>query len=186
MTTGTLATPPSTLHRDRELRNRGNERYLRDLLQSVLGGELLRPSERLWLVSPWVSDIPVLDNSTGGFQTLVPTWERASVRLSQVLLHLAERRTELFIALRPDSHNDAFIATIDEARKTLSGRIHLHIADKLHEKGLLGDGYHLKGSFNFTFGGVQINEELAIFTTDPAKVSEARIAFADRWRVGEP
>ncbi len=166
---------------ERELRSRGGERHLRELLQSVLGGELLRPSGVLWLVSPWISDIPVLDNTTGGFQTLVPRWERASIRLSQVLASLAERRTQIYIATRPDPHNTAFLAAMEEARRYAPDRIFVRMADKLHEKGLLGDGYYLSGSFNFTFGGIQINEEVAHFYSDPAKVAEAYVAFAERW-----
>ena len=33
-----------------------------DLLQMLFLSELLAPSRCLWLVSPWISDIPVIDN----------------------------------------------------------------------------------------------------------------------------
>jgi len=174
-----------TAYGDRELRTHANERELRDLLQSVLGTELLRPSARLWLVSPWISDIPVLDNSTGGFQTLVPRWERASIRLSQILAHLAERHTQVCIATRDDPRNVAFRAAMDEASRQLPGRVEIRISDTLHEKGLLGEGYYLKGSFNFTHYGITINEEIAHFSTTPATVAEAHVAFHTRWSRGE-
>lgn len=166
----------------REFRTKGVERSLGELLSSVLASEVLWPSERLWLVSPWISDIAVLDNSTGAFQTLVPGWERASVRLSQVLIHLAQQRTELFVALRPVHHNDPFRVALQEAQKTLRDRIHLFSSVHLHEKGMLGDGFYLKGSFNFTFSGIQINEEIASFTTDATAIAEARIDFSEHWR----
>lgn len=174
-----------TSYGNRDVRTHGNERQLRDLLQSILGAELLRPSKRLWLVSPWVSDIPVLDNGTGGYQTLVLRWERASIRLSQVLIHLAERRTQVCIATRDDQNNVAFRAAMSEAEKRLPGRIQFRISNVLHEKGLLGDGYYLKGSFNFTHYGITINEEIATYSTDSETVAEAQVAFGTRWEIGD-
>lgn len=165
----------------REFRTKGVERSLSELLSSVLASEVLWPSKRLWLVSPWISDIAVLDNSTGAFQTLVPEWERSSVRLSQVLISLARQRTELFVALRPVAHNEPFQAALREAQKTLRDRIHVFSSAHLHEKGMLGDGFYLSGSFNFTFSGIQINEEIASFTTDATAISEARIDFASHY-----
>ena len=51
------------------------------LLQALFSAELLVPSRRLWLVSPWISDIPILDNTAAGFSMLGPLWGRSWVRL---------------------------------------------------------------------------------------------------------
>ena len=39
--------------------------------------ELLRPSTHLWIVSPWVSDVPLIDNRARQFGTLAPDWRSA-------------------------------------------------------------------------------------------------------------
>ncbi len=178
------ASASSTAWGERELRNRGSERHLRDLLQSVLAAEILRPSAELWLVSPWVSDIPVLDNRTSAFQTLAPGWERSTIRLSQVLAHLAERGTQLHIATRDDPHNLSFETAMKDAALWMPDRVHWRTSSVLHEKGLVTDTSYLSGSFNFTFSGIEINEEVAHFYTHPQKVAEAKIAFSDRWQEG--
>lgn len=67
---------------------------LRALLQAVFIGELLAPSQEIWLVSPWVSDIGVVNNTDGAFTGLEPSWGARHVRLSEILLRLAARGTE--------------------------------------------------------------------------------------------
>ena len=164
----------------REFRRTGADQSLARLLSSVLASELLWPSKELWLISPWIGDIPILDNSTGAYATVVPEWERATVRLSQVLIHLARQGTQVVIALRADDSNNApFQAALRDAD---DGRIRIWSEKHLHEKGMLGDGFYLKGSFNFTWSGVQINEEMVSFVTDPGQIAAARIHFAERWQ----
>src|SRR5690242_14504935 len=89
----------------RVIRSRSGDRQLADLLQMVFGAEFILPSRCLWLVSAWVTDVPVLDNRTGAFSSVEPRWPRAQVRLSRVLLALAERGTTVHVATRPDMVN---------------------------------------------------------------------------------
>ncbi len=167
----------------REFRRTGVDQSLAQLLSSVLASELLWPSKRLWLVSPWIGDIAILDNSTGAYGTVVPEWERAAVRLSQVLIYLASQGTEVVVALRgKDPNNAQFQAALSEVVSAPSSRIRIFSERRLHEKGMLGDGFYLKGSFNFTWSGMQINEEMVSFVTDPSQIAEARVDFAERWK----
>ena len=57
----------------------------------------------------------------------------------------------------------------------------IHVAQELHEKGFLGDGFYLSGSMNFTFSGVTLNEEAVHYSVDPSFVAEARILYGARW-----
>ena len=41
------------------------EREAERLLQTILLAELVAPSEVIWLISPWVTDVAILDNRTG-------------------------------------------------------------------------------------------------------------------------
>lgn len=167
----------------REFRRTGVDQSLAQLLSSVLASELLWPSKHLWLVSPWIGDIPILDNSTGAYGTVVPEWERATVRLSQVLIYLAGQGTKIVVALRAqDPNNAAFQAALSEAQTANPQQIQIFSASHLHEKGMLGDGFYLRGSFNFTWSGVQINEEMVSFVTDASQIAAAHIDFAERWQ----
>ena len=51
------------------------------LLASLFAAELICPSECLWLVSPWISDIQILDNQASGFDPL-SRWGPRQVRLA--------------------------------------------------------------------------------------------------------
>jgi len=165
----------------RDLRWRESGRAIGDLLQSVFASEVLCPSDRLWLVSPWVSDIPVLDNSAGQFATLAPELERVHVRLSEVFAYLAEQGTQIRVAVRDLERNRPFCTAMATAVARCPGRVVVHQASELHEKGLLGARYYLCGSFNLTFGGISMNEEVGHFITDPEAVSAHRIQLASRW-----
>ena len=98
-----------TTARSRIIHTRASARQVPDLLQAVFTAELLCPSPCLWLVSPWVSDIPVLDNRTNGFLPFEPRWARTQVSLSQALGKLLELGTTIHVATRPDDHNSAFL-----------------------------------------------------------------------------
>ena len=160
----------------RQIRNRQATRFLPDLLQSIFVGELLAPSEELWLVSPWISDIPIINNEAGQFRSLVPEWDLAPIRLSQILQYLAKHSTKIYIAMRDGKHNKPFLQYSE-----IDG-VNIYVAPFLHEKGLLGDDYFLSGSFNFTFNGITLNEEMAHLYTDKAVIAANRISFNERWR----
>src|SRR6185295_9649576 len=73
----------------------------RELLELIFAAELLQPSSCLWIVSPWLRDIPVLDNRNGAYLALGPDLPRTEVRLTRALRELVLRGTRLIIASRP-------------------------------------------------------------------------------------
>lgn len=147
----------------------------RELLQIVFASELLRPSRCLWIVSPWLRDVPVLDNSTGSFLHLCPDFPRTNIRLSRVLRELIERGTTVVIATRPDAGNQQVL----EGLKGLDRRdaVLFHERTELHAKGIVGDRHSLIGSMNFTYNGLERLTEMLVFETDEASVAQLRIAF---------
>lgn len=163
----------------RQLHSTPRRYEIPDLLQTIFAAEMLAPSRCLWLVSPWISDIPVLDNLADAFTSLEPDWGRQRIRLSQMLAWLVARGSTIRIATRNDDHNHAFLETLRAG--TQDQRTHIHIADRLHEKGLLGDGFFLSGSMNFTHGGISTYEEVVHYFTAPEAVASSRIAFGRRW-----
>ena len=151
-----------------------------ELLQSVFALELLCPSDKLWLVSPWISDIPVIDNRGATFE--VPEkWGPERISLSKVLVALAVRGTKITVVTITDKSNIAFrAALLDESRRR--GVEHLVTvivddAEQLHEKALTGSDFVIDGSMNFTFNGLYIRRERINFDTNPHVVAETRLTL---------
>jgi len=158
-----------------------SSRQIPDLLQTIFIGELICPSRTLWIVSPWVSDIPVLDNTANQFMSLEPAFAGRKIRLSEVLVKILSMGSTVCVVTRPDSHNRYFTGMLKSWLKVNHGNLILHEVGELHEKGLLGDYYYLAGSMNFTYNGITLNQEAVHFTTDPQIVAENRLVFAHRW-----
>lgn len=172
-----ILTPP------RHLRSRGRTDELQQLLQSIFAAEVLFPSTCLWLVSPWIGDPPILDNRSGSFSALHPAWPKKVVRLSSVLEALLVRGGTLVAATRPGKaqpSNLGFLTHIGKWRRQ-GLRARVTESEDLHEKGLLGDGFYLNGSMNFTTAGVQFNQELLVLHAAPETLATNRLALRDRW-----
>src|SRR4051812_5201056 len=78
-----------------------------DLLGSIFAAELIQPSHCLWLVSPWISDIAIIDNTTNSFEA-VRSFGPRPVRLSEVLATLAGLGTTVVIGTTADATNKPF------------------------------------------------------------------------------
>jgi hypothetical protein len=154
-----------------------------DLLQTLFVAEALQPSRCLWIISPWVSDIPVVDNTGGSFAAIDPGWAYRPVRLSEALMLLLDRGGTIVLAARPDERNESLLRALEDQAESSGhrARLHTHRAEDLHEKGLLGDGWHIGGSMNFTYSGVHLLEEAVTYTTDPTIVAETRLSYLTRW-----
>ncbi len=151
-----------------------------ELLQSVFAAELIEPSDPLWIVSPWITDLEVIDNEGGRFSALSPDWPNARIRLVSVLSTLVNRGGSVTIVTTDDTHNDDLEQKLDAEGLD---ELRLIRRSALHMKGIVGRGFALEGSMNLTYNGVHRNEERLIYRTDPAKVSEIRIEFEQRWGV---
>lgn len=157
-----------------------SQNLIRELLQMMFLGEMLSPeTDRVWLVSPWISNVVLFDNRAGGFSIINPEWGNREVRLIEVLTHLMARGTALGIATSYDDHNDPLIHTLTDAAEEaglsekfcLVRRQHLHIKGVLFKRGLL------TGSMNLTYNGLELNDEMVVYDTTPRALAEARINF---------
>lgn len=169
-------------HPERDLQDVGSHRATLELLRSLFAAELLRPSKRLWIVSPWVSDIPLIDNTARQFSTLCPEWPAGHIRLSAVLLALMDRGAEVIVVTNEDAHNRELSERLRALVDPEVHRLRLIERKELHEKGILGDHFTLNGSMNFTYNGVFINDENLVYRCDPASVEERRLKLENRWR----
>ena len=76
---------------------------LQELLQAIFVSELLVPSQNeIWIVSPWISDIPIIDNSSAGYDIINPDWRGRLIKLSEVLVQMSLSNMKLNIVTNFD------------------------------------------------------------------------------------
>jgi hypothetical protein len=156
------------------------------LLANLFAAELISPSKCIWLVSPWISNIPILDNEVGAFDPL-SRWGPRRVRLAEVLATLASSGTAVVIATTADPRNNEFIAHLGNRTAELGAASKIRIdrdpANLLHEKAITGDDYALVGSMNITWYGVNLREEYLELRTEEDFVALARLDAIDRFGI---
>lgn len=161
-------------------RARNSPLQLADCLRSIFLLELLAPSRYIYLVSPWIGDFPIIDNQFGQFRAMMPENGRRVVMFSTVLTMLSERGASVRIIRGPDP-----IPTDDLLRK-LPGTIEVRVAERLHWKGLVTEHAYLRGSMNFTYSGVNLNDESVELTTDAESVAYAMAEAQLSWENATP
>jgi len=146
----------------RAVPKRARSRELVGLLQTIFIAELVKPSRQLWIVSPWLADIPLIDNRAGVLSRFSGRWEATEIRLLEILRDLATRGTKVRIVTQDLEANAPFLRQIRALETEIRGlgSIQVQIDKELHTKGILGDGFLLAGSMNLTVSGVQRNDEL--------------------------
>ncbi len=155
---------------------------IRELLEGIFVAELLVPSDTIWLVSPWITDIDILDNRCGQFSSLVPTWGLRRIRLSEIFAQIMDQSI-IHIVARPDPHNDSFLQKMRDLSKASDtpGNLRVAIREPINLKGLLGQDYYLSGSMNLTYNGVEVNHEGISLDRSPEAIAEARIHFQENY-----
>ena len=154
---------------------------IKELLQSMFIGELLQAGQEIWLVSPWISNVVLIDNRTGNFDTLNPEWGRKEIRLVEVLLAFMLRGCKVNIFTREDEpSNIPFINGLKEVahQNFVDSLLNIKLSDKLHTKGLLLSKSLLMGSMNLTYNGLEMNDEWIQFSIDPEDISKTRSEFS--------
>ena len=152
-----------------------------DLLQSLFLAELLFPSSRVWISSPWITDFDLIDNRSRQFGALVPRWPFTPIRFSEVLGELLERGTEIVVITSRDPKNGDFLSRIDDLRSLHPDRVHVFKENLVHEKGILTDHFTLDGSMNFTYQGINYNQEYVSYRCQPELVHERRLVLESHW-----
>lgn len=107
----------------RDLTGPTQGRAIRDLLQGLFVAEALRPSDPLWILSGWISDIPIIDNRARQFAVVDPDWPIDFIPLSSVLRTMLARGGSLAVVLRDVDHNKLFIERLRSLRIAYPNRI---------------------------------------------------------------
>jgi hypothetical protein len=154
---------------------RSSSVQLTDCISSLFALELLSPSPKIYLISPWIGDVPLLNNSFGQFRSITPEMTKRWIGLADLMNMLAERGTEVCILTRTNQpHNASFL-------RRLSPVVYCKQTSTLHEKGLVTQHFYLRGSMNFTYSGVNLNDESIELSTDPEIISQAFIEAEQGW-----
>ena len=157
-----------------------SQNLIRELLQLMLLGELMAPGgQRVWFVSPWISNIAILDNRAGGFNSVNPEWGARQIRLVEIVVELMVRGCPLGVATSLDGHNLAFLDSLAEAAAAIgvSDKLSIVRRENLHTKGILLRRGLLTGSMNITYRGLELNDEAIIYDTSLQSLAQARISF---------
>ncbi|WP_181785240.1 phospholipase D-like domain-containing protein DpdK [Streptomyces phytophilus] len=152
------------------------------LIRTALLAELAAPSldRVVWVVSAWISDIDLLDNSDGAFDYLLGDDPRERCRLSDLLLLIAAAGTPVHIVTRPEPSNQDFLARL-RVGSSYPADVNVVCDPRVHEKTLCGSDWMLSGSMNFTRSGLTASKEQITYTTDIAQVAQAVQELEDEW-----
>ncbi|MEO9028101.1 MAG: phospholipase D-like domain-containing protein DpdK, partial [Ktedonobacteraceae bacterium] len=151
-------------------RARSSSVQLVSCLSSLFALELLKPGKELYLISPWLSNVPLIDNRFGQFRALVGERDKADLHLGNILTLLAARGTQVRILYRtpPNEITRQFVESLQNV-----ANIECRAKRDLHEKGLITSHFYVHGSMNFTYSGVKINDESVDITNDEATIWQA-------------
>lgn len=152
---------------------------IQELLQTMFVADMLISKKELWLVSPWISNVILIDNRSGNFDALNPEWGRREVRLVDVLIALMTRGTAVRIITRNDETNRPFINKMGEVAEQLAleDQLSITLREKLHTKGVLLSNSLLMGSMNLTYNGMEINDEWVEFSLGPEDLARTKLEF---------
>jgi hypothetical protein len=154
---------------------RTSSMQLEEVLASLFALELLFPSKELFIFSPWLSNIEILNNRQGQFRALFPESDGIKIQLSSILNKLSDAGQAIFIMTRPDHH------WTEEFLLKLNPSIKVKQLETLHEKGVISQYFYLRGSMNLTYSGIHLNDEHVEITNEASAVAEARLRAWQRW-----
>ena len=155
----------------------------RELLDFFFISELLRRSERVWIVSPWLRNFALFDNRAGGYGALLPEAARKEIRLVDVLRELLIRGSHVTVVTRPPPDGGGVPETLREMAAELGcpGRAVVLQRLEVHSKGIVGARAAIIGSMNFTNSGIDVQTEIVQLTTDARTVGELNMEFAQTY-----
>ena len=174
-----LQTKNHTTRRIYKTANTG-ENAIKELVTIILMCELSDPGSEVFFVSPWISNVPLLDNSSGTFDSLNPDWGHMKIRLADVTTQLTTLGSKVNIVTRTDEHNDKYF--LSELRNKVNAQgssrlLNIVKTDQLHTKGILTGHGVLTGSMNLTYNGFTKLDEQVTYDTAIEDIAQSKLAF---------
>ena len=159
------------------LNNELDRRQFREVLGSLLVSLVVSPQKDIWLVSPWLSDFDLLDNSSVSWSQIYPAWGNRIIRFSEMLLAMADTGNIVNL-LTEENESSLKFSNALSVDSTKNLRLKVQSTDTMvHIKGMLTRDWLLSGSLNYTFSGTNRNDELDGLETDGSVISDVRSEF---------
>jgi hypothetical protein len=156
--------------------NNTSSLQLTSCLSSLLALELLYPSREMFIVTPWVSNVPILNNHYGQYRTISGGLNERMLGLRDILLLINDQGSTIHLMTRGEEHNRTFLQDLPASIQTK--RVH-----ELHDKAWVTDHFYLRGSMNFTYNGININSESIEVTTEEDAVAAAMVEARHQWEI---
>src|SRR4051812_19036856 len=93
---------------------------LKELLQTMFASEALLTGTKIWVVSPWVTNVALIDNRAGNFDALNPEWGHREVRVAEILGFLMTRGSQVVVVTRNLEINTGLITALEEEARRLA------------------------------------------------------------------
>jgi hypothetical protein len=151
------------------------------ILSAALLSELIFPGDSLWVVSGWITDVEVLDNTQGAFDAILGDSPSPIMRLSQMLGLIASAGARVYVVTRPAPHNEIFLRHLG-AMISDQEKLRIVLDPAVHEKTICGRDWLFSGSMNFTLTGLGSNEESVTYLVSEREAAQAQLDFAERWK----
>ena len=164
---------------NRIIRSFGGSHVLKDYLVSLFVAEAINPSKELYLISPFLSNSPLIENRHNQYTDVFPLIKSKTIYLSDILSTLAWRGMSVRIIC--DDVREETKPLID----ALYNQVEFRKLNQNHDKGLVTNHVFIHGSMNFTYSGIYLNKESLRTTNDRSDINEALIAFRRRWEESE-
>ncbi|MEH7238857.1 phospholipase D-like domain-containing protein DpdK [Bacillus sp. JJ1562] len=163
----------------RIIRSFGGSHVLRDYLVSLFVAEAMNPSKELYLISPFLSNSPIIENKHDQYTDVFPLIKSKTIYLSDILTTLAWKGMSVRIIC--DNEREETKPLIHALRDQVEFR---KLAQN-HDKGLVTNNVYVHGSMNFTYSGIYVNKESIRTSNSNSEINEALIAFRQRWEESE-
>ena len=168
----------------------GRARYdVGHALESLFVAETISASPEIWIVSPWISDVVLIDNRGGRYEHLRLAGER-TLKISDVLVFMASRfETRITVVVSDHEWASEFRMVLPRVfkEKNLEHLLNFIIKpqQELHEKSITTSDWQVSGSMNFTKQGIDVKDEVVAIDTSQRNASEAIIDLRQRfpWKV---
>lgn len=174
---------PRPLHRDIARPVPGLVKSVRNLVENVAAMELLQPSSVIWLVSPAIRDIEVLDNRAGAYRAAGPDLPLTRLRLSRILARAVASGGRLMLYTHQLSESRFLMEQLKGLlpARDLAERVICGERDLLPTVGWLGDDYCLTGSMNFAHADLWHRDDKMTMQTCPQRVEQLRRQFSQSY-----
>ncbi|MCS0674472.1 phospholipase D-like domain-containing protein DpdK [Cytobacillus firmus] len=163
----------------RIIRSFGGSHVLRDYLVSLFVAEAMNPSKELYLISPFLSNSPLIENKHNQYTDVFPLIKSKTIYLSDILTTFAWKGMSVRIIC--DNEREETKPLIHALRD----HVEFRKLEQNHDKGLVTSNVYIHGSMNFTYSGIYLNKESLRTTNVSSDINEAIIAFRQRWEESE-